>query len=344
MRKYDVPQKRLCICAMYCGGKDIDSISRILGVSRYIVKSAIRRMFIHGSIFDEPRSGRPTKVSSRDVRHVKYVASRELQHSARFLANSMGYEHGIAINRHQVAYALRFKRFVDRNAPRITPKWYKSRRQFYYTHLNHDWKHTVFTDEKEFSVTPNGRIRFYARSYEEYQEKHHKLPLRMRTKVKVWGVITRNGVGPLIRVDPHMNSDQYTKQILEPLLCNHEKRVELLGCGIRYPNKLIWQQDNASFHHGPTARAFFKKHGITVMKWPPNSPDLSPIENVWNMIAYRLRLWQIKTGSIAPEGDLFKAVKTIWESITLKECRMLFDSMPDRMNELFRRSFNAIDF
>ena len=43
-------------------------------------------------------------------------------------------------------------------------------------------------------------------------------------------------------------------------------------------------QDNAPYHKAKTELSFLEKEGIAVMKWPPQSSDMNPLENVWKII------------------------------------------------------------
>uniref|UniRef100_A0A9J7YM24 Tc1-like transposase DDE domain-containing protein n=1 Tax=Cyprinus carpio carpio TaxID=630221 RepID=A0A9J7YM24_CYPCA len=42
----------------------------------------------------------------------------------------------------------------------------------------------------------------------------------------------------------------------------------------------IFQQDLAPAHSAKASSTWFKDHGIPVLNWPANSPDLNPIENL----------------------------------------------------------------
>ena len=53
--------------------------------------------------------------------------------------------------------------------------------------------------------------------------------------------------------------------------------------GTLYPEGWFLQQDNAPCHVSESSMAFFKKREIEVMDWPPNGPDLNPIENFWTI-------------------------------------------------------------
>ena len=48
--------------------------------------------------------------------------------------------------------------------------------------------------------------------------------------------------------------------------------------------------------------------------WPPNSPDLNPIENVWRILKSRVKLRRA-----ASLQELRKAIEDVWKEITLEE-------------------------
>jgi transposase len=54
-----------------------------------------------------------------------------------------------------------------------------------------------------------------------------------------------------------------------------------------------FQQDNARPHTAKRTAKFLeelaRKHGLTIMNWTTNSPDLSPIENLWPHLKHELR-------------------------------------------------------
>jgi transposase len=53
--------------------------------------------------------------------------------------------------------------------------------------------------------------------------------------------------------------------------------------------------------------AFARKHGLTIMDWPANSPDLSPIENLWAHLKDKLRKQYHDTATLKGSAQTIKA-------------------------------------
>ncbi|GBO44314.1 hypothetical protein AVEN_150192-1 [Araneus ventricosus] len=53
----------------------------------------------------------------------------------------------------------------------------------------------------------------------------------------------------------------------------------------------IFQQDNAPCHKVRIVLEWFEEHTdeFHLMSWPPNSPDLNPMEHIWDVMERQLR-------------------------------------------------------
>ncbi|KAH7879446.1 uncharacterized protein C8R40DRAFT_1245731 [Lentinula edodes] len=54
---------------------------------------------------------------------------------------------------------------------------------------------------------------------------------------------------------------------------------------------------------------WFSKHFTTILPWPANSSDLSPIENAWHEVQHRVRL---QNPNLLNSNQYFDAIKAEW--------------------------------
>ncbi len=81
----------------------------------------------------------------------------------------------------------------------------------------------------------------------------------------------------------------------------------------------IFQQDLAPAHINKDTKSWLSDHGVTVLDWPANSPDLNPIKNLWSIVKRKMRDTRLNN------GDVMKAaIKATWASITLEQSHRLF--------------------
>lgn len=77
-------------------------------------------------------------------------------------------------------------------------------------------------------------------------------------------------------------------------------------------------------------------HIHTLLDWPPCSPDLNPIENVWRVLKQRLRNRNPHGGWTLTE--LKEALVDIWNNeITVEDFNKFIDSMPQRIHKVLVR-------
>uniref|UniRef100_A0A8C2CQ57 non-specific serine/threonine protein kinase n=1 Tax=Cyprinus carpio TaxID=7962 RepID=A0A8C2CQ57_CYPCA len=129
------------------------------------------------------------------------------------------------------------------------------------------------------------------------------------------------GVGPLCFIKGRVNAASYQEILEHFMLPSAEK---LYG-----DEDFVFQHDLAPAHSAKTTGKWFTDHGITVLNCPANSPDLNPIENLWDIVKRKLRDARPNT-----LDELKAALEASWASITPQQCHRLIASMPRRIEPI----------
>ncbi len=96
-------------------------------------------------------------------------------------------------------------------------------------------------------------------------------------------------------------------------------------------NDFIFQQDLAPAYTAKGTKSWFNDHGVTVLDWPANSPDLNPIENLWGIVKRKMR----DTRPNNADG-MKAAIKETWASIPPQQCHKLITSMPRQIEAVIK--------
>jgi len=70
-------------------------------------------------------------------------------------------------------------------------------------------------------------------------------------------------------------------------------------------------QDGAPSHTAKAIRAEFLSKGLELIKWPAQSPDLNPIENIWSLLKYKIGL------HFPTRDKVIEAAQLEWSRLTV---------------------------
>ena len=278
-------------------------------VHQNTISSLWRRFQTTGSGSDRPRSGRPRVTSQRQDKYIRVthlwnrfqtasVTARTIPGLRRIHPRTVHnrlHEHHIRPRRPCVSTFL----LPRRRAEHL--RWSRA-------HLRwrlREWEAVLFSDESRFSLDPSdGRIMVYRGVGERYQD----ACIRQRRafgggSVMVWVGIAAHGRTPLVIINGNLNEHRYLKEVVKPHVLPFVR-------GQR--RNMTFQQDNARPHLVRLIMNFLRHEKVLVMAWSSMSPDLSPIEHVWDEIDRQLRQWPNQPVTLQGLGE---ALQEVWQDI-----------------------------
>ena len=213
-----------------------------------------------------------------------------------------------------------------------------------------------FTDESIFNVASyfnrNYKVRL-SRKTSKLIKNGNENALKKVTRefhknyngIMVSGGICEEGLGKLIFHSGNVNTFAY-KQVL------NYYREDLDNFQAKY-----FQQDGARAHSSKGSQVEIKRlfgdryiptwengpyipqiNGENIPKWPPNSPDLSPIELIWSIIKGMLNIFPPTTLE-----EFKEAIQNIWNSISSDICQKIIKHMEKRWELCIKHKGRRLD-
>lgn len=194
-----------------------------------------------------------------------------------------------------------------------------------------NWKNVVWSDEKKFNLDgPDGFAYYW------HDQRKDKLIYSKRHtgggSVMIWGCFNFNGKSNLALISGNMNQWSYQAYLTNYLL------PFLDEYGGENP---VFQQDNCRCHTAKSTIQWLKDRNIEVMQWPPYSPDLNPIENIWGVLARRLYAGGRQFNSV---DDLKNEIIRCWDGLEKTILENVVNSMPERIYQIIYGHGNSTKY
>lgn len=187
------------------------------------------------------------------------------------------------------------------------------------------WDTVVWSDESKFNLFgSDGKVMVWRTTKEELHPKCTVPTVKHGGgNVKCWGCMSSSGVGNLVFIEGNMTGVAY-REILEQNLLQSVKNLNM-------GKEWVFQHDNDPKHTAAVVTNWLDRHRIKRLKWPPFSPDMNPIEHLWDEMERRMQKEQPKNVK-----ELKETLIRVWKGIEKEVVKKLTDSVPNRLNEVIK--------
>ena len=213
--------------------------------------------------------------------------------------------------------------------PILTPRHRRNRNQWARNHLRWTramWRRVLFTDESKFRLRgADGRTRVWRRVGERFAQCCVQEVDRWGGGgLMVWGGISYHSRSQLHVFPGRVNGQTYRDQVLAP---------HVMPFFAANPGVTILQQDNARAHTSRVSMTFLQARNVQVLPWPALSPDMAPIEHVWDILGQRVSRLAAQPQNLQ---QLQAALQAEWWNIPQRTIQNIINSMRSRCIECVR--------
>nr|KAG5712553.1 hypothetical protein BaRGS_011527 [Batillaria attramentaria] len=173
--------------------------------------------------------------------------------------------------------------------------------------------------EKSPDGLDDARRRVWRRVGERYIESIQEHDRYGGRSVMVWGGFHLHGRTPLYLIRGNLTGVRYRDEIVRPIIIPTLRAMGRGSC---------LQDDNATPHRAVVVRDFLQRQQVVRMDWPARSPDLAPIENLWDILGRRVVDNHTHPTDAA---QLFQFLQQEWHAIPQQMLQNLVHSMRQRV-------------
>lgn len=330
--------ERRMILRLHNQCKSSYEIAKSVGRPRSTVQSIIDRFGTTKTLKNQPRSGRPSKLTDRDRR----IITREIKKNPKVSAPKLAGElerRGTRVCAATVRNVCRDDGYNGRVARKkfwVSEVNRKKRLAFAKEYISKDleyWQRVIFSDESKYNLFGSDGRRMVWRKKNTEMQPQNLVPTVKHGggSLMVWGCMSAAGVGKLHFIEGIMDHKMYINILKENLNASSQK--------LNLEGKYIFQQDNDPKHKARNTRLWLLYNVPKELNTPPQSPDLNPIEHLWKVLEDNIR-----KRPISNKKDLKIALQEEWDKISPSVTANLVSSMPRRLQAVIDAKGNPTKY
>ncbi|GFV84531.1 transposable element Tcb2 transposase [Trichonephila clavipes] len=288
--------------------------ARRLNVSRSVVQRLWDQYQSEDSVSRRPVPGRPRATTTAEDRFLALSARRRRTTTVPQLVADHFQASGRRISATTVRNRLHNAGLYARRPVVCVPLNGRQRRnrlcwaREHVSWTQQQWASVLFTDESRFTMeSDSGRLLIWR----EQRTRYHQSNTVERHSYRGGGILVWAGISLGGHTDLHVfhggtvTGLRYRDETLDPYVRPYAAAIG---------NDFILMDDNARPHRARIVEEYLEDHGLERMEWPARSPDLNPIENLWNYLGREVAALNPPPRSL---HELKQGLLCVWSSLPI---------------------------
>ncbi len=290
----------------------------------------------HGNVDDLRRSGRKRKTTTEQDAAIVQEAKSTKFTTPRSIKRKLGLDVSEdTIDRRLLQAGLPGR--IARHVFQLSDEHMRQRLSFahgYQRWTMDDWCRVLFADVKTFRGLGRGGQVWVRRpvgeaANPEYSVAHKPHPV----SVPAWGCFSAHGPGYMAMFEGSLDAAGLRNIFRDYLLPTVKEHFD------EGADWWLLHDNDPGRHKSQVLRTFMHNNYVRPLDFPPYSPDLNPIENLWADMDKRMGSTDADT-----KEELEKAVADTWAATSKAYCEQLARSMPTRITQVIERDGAYTDY
>lgn len=314
-------EQKYAILEKYKDNYTINEIADKMKINRKTVILWLKR-YIETNNLERKKTIRSKKTTKEEDNMIINIIEKNEKFNLQKIKNQLN-DNNIVISKTTIWRRLINNNYVNGNylnKPKLTELQRIKRLEWAKKYLNYDWTKVLFSDEATIYLDKVGKC-WYKIGNRKINE-----TTKYIIKRNIWAFINLQfGLCDYDIFNCNLNADKY-----ENILADHLVVV--------YNSDFIYQQDNHPVHKSKKIQKYFEDNNIKTLDWPPNSPDINPIENFWSLVKRTIIQKSLTNDNF--EDNIRLAI----ENIDFSSIYNMISNMHVRIQKLIENNGNIIDY